>query len=45
MVQWRAEGQSFDKIGRSLEERGIVGRKGQRISAKVIRGIIQRESR
>lgn len=43
MLRWRSEGMTFDQIGKGLQEQGIVGRKGQRISPKVVRDIIRRE--
>lgn len=44
MLEWRRQGLSYAQIAADLEAQGFVGRKDQRLSAKVIRDIIRRES-
>lgn len=45
MLELRRQGCTFARIAADLETGGFVGRKGQRLSAKVIREIIRREVR
>ncbi len=42
MLDLRAQGMAYAKIGEELETMGHVGRNGQRLSAKVIRSVIRR---
>ena len=44
MREWRSDGRTFAKIAESLVERGYFGRRGQPLSAKVIRSILRRPS-
>ncbi len=42
MLDLRAKGMAYAKIGEQLEAMGHVGRNGQRLSAKVVRDIVRR---
>ncbi len=42
MLELRSGGIPLAKIGEELERRGFVARNGTRLSAKVIRSVIQR---
>ena len=44
MLELRRQGRAYAPIAKELEARGFVGRSGQRLSAKVIRDIIRRET-
>jgi hypothetical protein len=45
MVELRAQGLAYSKIGEELQARGFQGRNGQRISAKVVRDVVRRTGR
>lgn len=44
MIRLRGEGRSLGRIARDLEKSGHMARNGRRLSAKVIRDILRRES-